>query len=193
MIDTSSSILYVGLAKNGEIINEIIELDTKNHSIAVMPAIKTVLNGVKPDQIIVAAGPGSYTGLRIGVVTAKTLAYAYGVPLYAVSSLEVVAASYAKEGELVASVQDARRGNVYATLYQDGKVIAPDALVERASLPENARVLENLAPKGAAFLKLAKEPVENVLTFEPRYLKLVEAEEKWLENNTGTGDYVTRK
>ncbi|WP_457826661.1 tRNA (adenosine(37)-N6)-threonylcarbamoyltransferase complex dimerization subunit type 1 TsaB, partial [Staphylococcus aureus] len=69
-----------------------------NHSIQLMPTVKMLLEeaNLTPkqlDAIIVAKGPGSYTGLRIGVTTAKTLAYTLNIPLYGVSSLQALAAT----------------------------------------------------------------------------------------------------
>ena len=96
----------------------------KNHSVRVMPAIEQLLNDcdMKPtdlDKIVVAKGPGSYTGVRIGVTIAKTLAWTLNIPLVGISSLEVLAASV--EDILhgfVSPLFDARRGQIYTGLYQ---------------------------------------------------------------------------
>lgn len=71
------------------------------------------------DRIVVAKGPGSYTGLRIGVATAKTLAYTLDKELAGVSSLEVLAAAFPKtEKSVLVPLFDARRGNVFAGAYR---------------------------------------------------------------------------
>jgi tRNA threonylcarbamoyladenosine biosynthesis protein TsaB len=69
-------------------------------------------------HIVVDRGPGLFTGLRVGVATARTLAYALDVPLFAATSLEAIALDGGRPGELVASVLDARRRELYAALYR---------------------------------------------------------------------------
>lgn len=90
--------------------------------------------GVAPREltaIAVGAGPGSFTGLRIGMATAKGIAFAAARPLWAVSSLAAVAHGY----PLVVAALDARRGEVYAGCYRDGELLAP----ERTVAPGEAR------------------------------------------------------
>ncbi len=100
------------------------------------------------DYIAVSAGPGSYTGLRIGASTAKGLCFAAGVPLVAVPTLEALALQArptASEGDLIVATLDARRGNVYGAAFQicSDEVMAVvveqtvmDAVEFVASLPE---------------------------------------------------------
>lgn len=95
-IDTSNQTMVLCLEENGKIIGTQVMTNQKNHSISLMPGIDFLLsiNQKKPKdltKIIIAEGPGSYTGLRIGVTTAKTLAWTLGVELYAVSSLALIA------------------------------------------------------------------------------------------------------
>lgn len=77
------------------------------------------------DGIVVAKGPGSYTGVRIGVTTAKTLAYALNTKLYGVSSLAALAATVKNDKQkLLVPIIDARREAVYTGVYQnvDGNI-----------------------------------------------------------------------
>jgi tRNA threonylcarbamoyladenosine biosynthesis protein TsaB len=91
------------------------------------------------DRIAVGVGPGGFTGLRIGVATARALAQGHGLPLVPVGSLEALAAG--GEGT-VAAVLDARRGEVFAGVYESGdEVLAPAALAPEA-LAERLRSLE---------------------------------------------------
>jgi tRNA threonylcarbamoyladenosine biosynthesis protein TsaB len=91
------------------------------------------------DRLAVGVGPGGFTGLRIGVATARALAQARGLPLVAVSSLEALAAGHDDEPAIVAAAIDARRGEVFAAAWRDGTpvlapaAIAPDALAARLS------------------------------------------------------------
>lgn len=110
--------------------------------------------------VAVSSGPGSYTGLRIGVMAAKALAYGAGPRLAAVSSLAALAQSLilsgaASGGDCLAVVQDARRDEVYAGLYrvEDGVAIALER--DRAVAPEEAAaVLERLNREGVSPLRV---------------------------------------
>lgn len=115
-----------------------------NHSATLMPAIdhllqKTNLHINQVQGMALALGPGSFTGLRIGVTTVKGLAYALRVPVVGVSTLDVLAQNVCYACKLVCPVLDARKKEVYAALYRgDGSgcltkisadmVIAPEEL-----------------------------------------------------------------
>ena len=118
LIDTSNQPLSVALMQNDEVLAEITTDSKQNHSVQLMPAISQLFEQSKIakqklDAIIVAEGPGSYTGLRIGVTVAKTLAYALNVKLYGVSSLKALAATIDHTDKLLVPVFDARRQAVY--------------------------------------------------------------------------------
>jgi tRNA threonylcarbamoyl adenosine modification protein YeaZ len=105
------------------------------HGEVLAPAIARVLaaGGVRPGDlgaVAVGAGPGPFTGLRVGVVTAAALADALGVPAYTVCSLDAVAWAGAARppGGLVAVATDARRREVYWAVYRDGTRIAGPAV-----------------------------------------------------------------
>ncbi|ERJ13380.1 tRNA (adenosine(37)-N6)-threonylcarbamoyltransferase complex dimerization subunit type 1 TsaB [Haloplasma contractile] len=127
-IDTATKTLIVGLYKNDEVIDSTIELANRDHSSRLMPAVQVLLqkNNLALndlDGIFCSKGPGSYTGVRIGVTVAKTLAWTLNKKLYSISSLKVIASKVAlKESMFVLPIIDARRGNVFAALYQfDGR------------------------------------------------------------------------
>ena len=116
------------------------------HARELLPAIARVLDEGATDwsdldAIAVGEGPGTFTGLRIGIATARGLAQARGLPVHPVSSLAALAAGI--EAELRLPLIDAKRGEVFAALYENGQarwepfVASPEALVERLrSLPE---------------------------------------------------------
>lgn len=123
LIDTSNQPLSVALMQNDEVLAEITTDSKQNHSVQLMPAISQLFEQSKIakqqlDAIIVAEGPGSYTGLRIGVTVAKTLAYALDVKLYGVSSLKALAATIDHTDKLLVPVFDARRQAVYTGIFQ---------------------------------------------------------------------------
>ncbi|URZ87181.1 tRNA (adenosine(37)-N6)-threonylcarbamoyltransferase complex dimerization subunit type 1 TsaB [Floricoccus penangensis] len=216
--DTSSKALAVALVEDGDILGQVTLNIKKNHSITLMPAIDFLMAqvGLKPkdlDRIAVAKGPGSYTGLRIAVTTAKTLAYSLDIELVGVSSLQAMAKNL-ETSSLVVPLMDARRKNVYAGAYLNGESVITDRhtsfddlvplLQERdeeivftgevdnfieditEKLP-NARVINDSLLKLPSAYQIALIGAEmepvEIHTFVPEYLKRVEAEEKWLETH----------
>ena len=122
-IDTANSPLAVAIVKDGKIVAAEARNMKINHSASVMPAIEDIIKkaGLSPsdiDAIAVSQGPGSYTGVRIGVTVAKTLAWTLQKPLVGVSSLKVLAANAALYDGLICPLFDARRGNVYTAVYR---------------------------------------------------------------------------
>jgi tRNA threonylcarbamoyladenosine biosynthesis protein TsaB len=222
-IDTSNYALGVALLEENQVLGEYITNLKKNHSVRIMPAIETLMSDcerVPADltKIVVAEGPGSYTGVRIGVTIAKTLAWTLNIPLVGVSSLEILAAGTGRYFDgMVSPLFDARRGQVYTGLYQfvDGKltVVKQDQLVmladwvERLSdsdkpilfvgndLPIHKAKIEEILGSKAIFASMTEHnprPAELALlgkdlagddlhSFVPNYIRLAEAEAKWLE------------
>lgn len=122
-IDTSNQVLGIAILSHNKIIGEMITNVKKNQTSRLMPGIHQLMNdvGMKPDQlnkIVVAKGPGSYTGVRIGVTTAKSLAWALSIPVVGVSSLEVLAYQGLFYNGFICPFFDARRQRVYTGLYQ---------------------------------------------------------------------------
>lgn len=121
-IDTSSQVLGVALMKNNQIAAELTTYLKKDHSSRLMPAINQLMQQIdmKPEdlnQIAVAHGPGSYTGTRIGVTTAKTLAWALDIPIVPVSSLKILGFNAVPYEGYISPFLDARRGAVFTGLY----------------------------------------------------------------------------
>lgn len=123
-LDTSNKALAVALSEDKQVL-AVKKINIKrNHSIQLMPAIEALVQEVgwqtsDIDRIAVAKGPGSYTGVRIAVTTAKSLAWALKCDLVAYSSLEAVALNAPVEGKAyISPVFNARRENIYTGLYQ---------------------------------------------------------------------------
>lgn len=126
-LDTSTFTGSVALVDDGAVLAESVARVRATHSEQLLPLVREVLSraGVALDaidRIAVGIGPGSFTGVRIAVATAKGLHLASGVALVGVSSLDALAASAWSARGPVLSTLDARRGEVYAALYD----VAPD-------------------------------------------------------------------
>lgn len=149
-LETSGTILSVALADGGTVVADRVCREPRMQAALTAPLVKEVLNaaGLRAqdlDAVCVSKGPGSYTGLRVGTSTAKGICFGAGVPLIAVSTLDILASipdpSYVIPdliGDLTAIVPmiDARRMEVYTAVYSpagerlteiEAKVIGPDS------------------------------------------------------------------
>lgn len=121
-LETSSEICSVALAHGADCI-ALKECDTNNsHAKNIIPFVEEVLQqaSLSKEQlnaIAVGVGPGSYTGLRIGVSTAKGLAYSLNLPVIAISTLECIAEPYLNLADHCRPMIDARRMEVFTALY----------------------------------------------------------------------------
>ena len=221
--DTSSKALTLAILEDETLLAQMTLNIKKNHSITLMPAIDFLTNSLdmKPtdlDRIVVAQGPGSYTGLRMAVATAKTLAHTLKIELVGVSSLLALVPEQV-EG-LVIPVMDARRNNVYAGFYQSGQSVRPEAHLPLAEVLEIAGVADQpvtfvgetavfaeqieaalpgvsvqpTLPDAAAVGRLGLDlPAQSIHDFVPNYLKRVEAEENWLKTHQeSSNSYIQR-
>lgn len=125
-IETATSVCSVALSKDGELIGLKEENAPNIHASSLTVFIDELLKSchlkfTDLDAVAVSKGPGSYTGLRIGVSTAKGLCYALDIPLIAINTLEMMAKGYLIEnpkfGGLICPMIDARRMEVYTAIY----------------------------------------------------------------------------
>lgn len=136
-IETSTSLGSVAVGTPHAVLAEVVLGVHARHSEALLPAIDFVLKNAqvtRPDltRIVVGGGPGSFTGLRISAATAKGLAKALGLPLFAYSGLAVLAAGLATGEQQVCALFDARRGEVYAGCYRFPGLERMETLIEPA-------------------------------------------------------------
>lgn len=155
-IDTATLSSSIALLEDGRILAELNVHTGKTHSERLVPQIVELLRcaGVARKDlrgIAVSIGPGSFTGLRIGLGTAKALAYGLGVPILGVNTLEGLAANVMMTGVVLSPLLDAQKGNVYQGLYEwrsEGlaalapvEILPLEAAVSRAAAYEKPGVL----------------------------------------------------
>ena len=126
-MDSSAVTASVALTDGDEIIKSEFVNSGLTHSETLLPMITRVMDGRKYselDGIAITAGPGSFTGVRIGVATVKGLAFNDDIPCYSVSTLEAIAYNFVDKNAVVCAVMDARRMQFYNALFrvQNGNV-----------------------------------------------------------------------
>ena len=148
--ETSAKAASVALTEDGKLLGESYQNTGLTHSQTLMVMAQDLLKscGFTPSQvegIAVAAGPGSFTGVRIGVAAAKGFAWGAQLPCWGVSTLEAMALNLGIHNGYVLPVMDARRAQVYNALFQarEGKLtrLCPDRAI---SLEELGREIKNL-------------------------------------------------
>lgn len=122
-LDTTTQIASAAITKNGKLLCEYTLNSGNTHSVTLLPMVKHMLDTVKlscsdVDLYAVSVGPGSFTGVRIGVSCAKGLAFAKNVPCVPVSSLEAMAENLRGLEGIICPVINARRSQVYTALFK---------------------------------------------------------------------------
>ena len=183
-IDTSHHVA-VGLARDGEPVASDVVIDTRAHGETLIPLVQRVCASVgitmtEIDAYAVGMGPGPFTGLRVGIVTARTLAAVAGRPLHGVCSLDVIAAQWQDAPDEFVVASDARRKEFYWALYRDGirvgepRVSAPEVIPD---LPAAGPVPDD--PAGPRFLDAAVLAARwadlPVVDGEPFYLRAADS------------------
>lgn len=202
-IDTSSSYLYTAIVEDNILIDSIQEEYGQSLSEVALPRIVSMFNNNKLeardiDKIIVVNGPGSFTGIRLGITIAKVYAWSLNIPITTISSLEAMAIS--SENQVVhIPMINARRGYVYAAIYDENQqeLLKPqhikqvDLEKEYQKYPNREIItndefdnLEKVISYVPNMLKIVqrfkdKESI-NPHAINPDYLKLTEAEESKL-------------
>lgn len=199
-IDTSSKNIIVAVIKNKDILSLIMEANDNTLSERIFPLLIKAMNEANKDikaieKVYVVNGPGSFTGVRVGVTIAKIIAWSLNIPLIPISSLEVLASTQYDSDYLIPYI-DARRGYVYAGIYDNNlNNIVEDQHIELSEII-------NKMPKKGKFCFVGYDKIETNLniidpqinllriinkhyndvgvnphTLVPNYLKLTEAEE----------------
>ena len=131
LLDSANKLLVVAFAKDGDVVDKTIYEAWQRQSEMMVPEIDNIMerNGVLKEDlnaVVVGIGPGSYTGIRIGLTIAKTMTYMLKIPMYVVSSLSI----FKDEKEPTICVLNARSGRSYIGVYQGDKVLLNDQVLE---------------------------------------------------------------
>lgn len=200
-IDTSSSYLYSAIVEDGKLLSSVSEDYGQGLSQIALPKIAEMFqeNNLSPkdvDKIIVVNGPGSFTGIRIGITIAKVYAWSLNIPITTINSLEAMATS-SKEQKVHIPMLNARRGYVYTAIYSaegkclfEPKHIKLEEFQKEMEKYEDYEILSNdefeedftLNHYQPDFVTITQEFKDkedmNPHAVNPEYLKLTEAEEK---------------
>lgn len=176
-IETSGPVCSVGLADNDTVLAERMVWGQKIHSVRLIPLIDGVLRdaGKRPgdlEGIAVSAGPGSFTGLRIGMTTAKALAHALDRPVAGVPSLDILARPLRGAACPVMVIVPARKGEVYGAVYTpetSPRPLEPPAALSTEELIETARRFDGPLLFTGEAAGLYREQLEHALGPEARF------------------------
>lgn len=199
-IDTSSSYLYSALIKDKKILQEVKENYGQKLSVEALPQIiklfeKASITPKDIEKIFVVVGPGSFTGIRIGVTIAKTMAFSLKKSIIPVSSLKAMAISARKDTPYIMPLIDTRRGYVYGAVYDKNmKEVVKEQHILLTELvdkvPDTYSVISNDQLPVTVSREEYDPDILKIVTFydsekpisphlvNPNYLKRTEAEEK---------------
>lgn len=137
-IDSSSKVATIALLEDNNLIGEYVLNNKKEHSTILMPMLQQLLTDTNKsiddiDGFVISKGPGSFTGLRIGMATIKGLAFGSNKPYISISTLEALAYSLSTFNGLICPIMDALRENVYTSIYNNldykfEEVISPTSI-----------------------------------------------------------------
>lgn len=164
-IDTATLVSGVAIANEDKLMAELTLQTRLTHSEVLMPHIQQIMQMTKLEKnqleaIAVSIGPGSFTGLRIGLATAKTMAYALNIPVIGVSTLAAQAYNCQTTAEtLLLPLLDAQKGNVYTAQYRfiDNEFKE----ITEPSVRNFAELLEEIKDSGQEAMFLGEAAVKN--------------------------------
>lgn len=158
-LDSSAVTASVALTDGDRVIKSEFVNSGLTHSETLLPMVKRVMGDNEfssLDAVAITAGPGSFTGVRIGVATVKGIAFAGNIPCYGVSTLEAIAYNFVDENCIVCAVMDARRLQFYNAIFkvENGTVsrLTPDRAISIDDLREELKQYDSviIAGDGAA-------------------------------------------
>lgn len=180
-IDTHLNDIVIILANNEKILDEEIISGEKEISKLIMPTIKKITNKKELDNIIVCNGPGSFTGVRLGVTIAKTLAYTLSLPIRTISSLESLAISLEENAEKIVGFSD--KNGYYIGIFDENiNIIGNYEYLTNKEYEEYKKkynVYTNIKENYLKIIKYTlKKEAKNAHEVNPEYIKKIDVE-KW--------------
>jgi tRNA threonylcarbamoyl adenosine modification protein YeaZ len=163
VIDTATAACSAALIEDGRLIDERHELVGRGHAERLVPMVEALLAGRRPEAILVDCGPGSFTGVRVGLAAAHGMAIGWGVPLAGYSSMAAVAAAAGAGGEIAVALEGGH-GQLFVQTFGEEVMRPLDTL--RSLTPEEAGAAisaHRVAGSGATALVAARgsgEPVD---------------------------------
>ena len=195
-VDTSCHVASAALLRDGVCVLERFADPAQKHAVTLLPLVESVLGEAETaigdvDLFAVDIGPGSFTGVRIGVSAVNAMAFACGKSVVPVDALRALYEPFADTGTHVCALIDAGNGNAYAAQYRANETLAaPDAIVIRdylVTLPKDARIIGDVEEAGekaypsAKYVALAAARMADmaVTDAKPMYLRPSQAERLW--------------
>lgn len=184
VLDTSTNLLYVCFIEDNKVIYEVKTIGQNNHSDHLLSTITEGLNKFKWqvkdfDKIILGVGPGAYTGLRVSMTVAKMFAWTLNIPLYTISSLDLLTSGYTEDGIYVTKFK-AKKGFVYFKSFEIKDkvktILEEDKFISDDYLPLNNKSIQIITNDLIQINSLnIKENeiklVTNIHNLEPNYLR----------------------
>lgn len=185
ILDTSSDFLYLYISNGVNDYQTILE-GKNNHSEKLMGLIEEGFNKLKLevkdlDRIICGIGPGSYTGLRVGLTVCKIFAWTFKMPLYTISSLDILGSGYLKDDGKYAIINTAKKNYVYGKIVEvingEVKVVSNDEFSLREEFLNKLTVdttlisEENFKFDSKKIIELAVNQVSDIHSVVPNYLR----------------------
>jgi tRNA threonylcarbamoyl adenosine modification protein YeaZ len=181
IIDSATKVLYHALVKDDKVVAEAYTNGQNDHAKNIVSIVEKFLKDENIttdnlDKIVCGIGPGSYTGVRMAVTVSKMLGAFKNIPVYEISTLALI--SSGMEGKCLSMI-DARRGNAFAGIYQDGNLIGKEAIINKEEFLKNSHdsVATESEFKVNPFVVINKAVLhENPHSLKPNYLQETEAE-----------------
>ena len=185
VLDTSTNLLYISFIENDKVIYEVKTLGMNNHSDHLIELIKEGLTKcsleVKDfDRIIIGVGPGAYTGLRVSMSVAKMFAWTLNIPLYEISSLDLLTSGYKDNNKYLVCFK-AKKGHVYNKSFiindnhkiiENNEIFMSDEEVnEKYNKEEYVVVTNENINIDCLNIESEIKKVDNIHALEPNYLR----------------------
>ena len=183
-LDTATGVCTVGLVQDRHVLAEYDISVGLTHSEGLMPQLDQMFSrtGIKKeeiDRIAVSIGPGSFTGLRIGLAAAEAMAYAWQCGVCGVNTLEALAWNIPVEGVVLAPVLDAQKGNYYTAFYEwaggELKVLQPVEMADAETLLQQLKACNKPVLLMGECEKLLKQDLPAGISIAPEQVRLPKA------------------